>query len=258
MDTIRSIREQFALIYKQGLFIPDKSGQKVVEILGAQFIADEDTIFGAPNAKYIAREIAWYMSKSLSIDDMEPPIPLIWQSVASHAGKVNSNYGYLIFSSENHHQLLNCLRELRDNCWSRRAVMIYTRPSMWYEYSAQGMSDFICTNVVQYFIRSSPNDKTEELRLFAKVDMRSNDAWAGYRNDYAWQRYIFEHMHKELLKFYPNLLRGAIIWNCGSLHIYERNFDLIQHYIDTGEHSPHPEKLLFTRRRLVKEGIIGQ
>jgi thymidylate synthase len=242
---------------KSKSFVPDKTGQKTIEILGAQFVADDNTIFGAPNANYIRREIGWYMSRSLNINDMESPIPQIWQSVASDEGFVNSNYGYLLFDPKNESQLDNCIVELKQNPYSRRAVAIYTRPSIWKEYNYHGMSDFICTNTVQYFLRQSPNE-IDILRLFARVDMRSNDAWAGYRNDFAWQFYILNYMHSKLKDSFPKLKRGAIIWCCGSLHIYERNFDLVQHYIDTGDYAPHLEKLMVTRRRMVQEGVLKE
>jgi thymidylate synthase len=257
MDLLKDIREQFAQQFQLEQFVPDKSGQKVIEILGAQFLADDETIFGAPNKGYVAKEIAWYLSKSLNINHMDPPIPKIWLDIASPSGLINSNYGYLAFDSKNGNQIDNCILELRSNPWSRRAVAIYTRPSMWDDYNAHGMSDFICTNTVQYFIRESVNEP-DVLRLFARVDMRSNDAWAGYRNDYAWQRFVYDYMYSALRKIYPALKRAAVIWCCGSLHLYERNFDLVQHYIDTGDYIPHPKKLVLTRKRLVEEGKIRE
>lgn len=259
MDNLKDIRDTFAIMLKQGSFVPDKSGQRTIEILGAQFLADHETIFGTPNKGYITREIGWYMSRSLNVNDMEEPVPKIWKQVASPKGEINSNYGYLVFDPTNFSQLENCFNELRNNASSRRAIMIYTRPSMWIEFTRDGMSDFICTNTVQYFIRQSPSEgETNIVRLFAKVDMRSNDAWAGYRNDYAWQLFIFNHMYSALRKHYINLRRGAIIWNCGSLHVYERNFDLVRHYIDTGDYAPHPDALIITRAKLIKEGVIRQ
>lgn len=243
-------------MYAEKNFVPDKTGQNTIEVLGAQFIADGPTIFGIPNSKYIQKEIGWYMSRSLNIKDMDPPIPKMWTDIASDEGLVNSNYGFLVFDQANHNQYSNCFTELRTNKWSRRAVMIYTRPSIWNEYKHHGMSDFICTNTVQYFIRRGLGDNSD--RLFAKVDMRSNDAWSGYRNDYAWQMFVFNSLFNSLKKHYPDLLRGAIIWNCGSLHLYERNFDLVSHFIDTGEFAPHPQDLMETRNRLVKEGIIRE
>ena len=254
---MNDIREQFSQQYQLQQFVPDKTGQKTIEILGAQFLADEVTIFGQINTKYITKEIGWYMTRSLNVKEMEPPIPSMWHSVASEDGEVNSNYGYLVFDRGNCSQIDNCIMELLKNQWSRRAVIIYTRPSMWIEYDRKGMSDFICTNTVQYFIRQSPSEK-DNLRLFARVDMRSNDAWSGYRNDYAWQQFVFNYMHSSLRVRYTNLLRGAIVWCCGSLHLYERNFDLVEHYIRTGDYAPHPKELMVTRNRLIKEGVIRE
>jgi thymidylate synthase len=83
------------------------------------------------------------------------------------------------------------------------------------------MSDFICTDAVQYFIRDVPNSKFPVLH--AHVRMRSNDAWAGYRNDLAWQKFVLNELAKDL-----QVNVGDIIWSAGSFHVYERNF----HYLD--------------------------
>ena len=108
------------------------------------------------------------------------------------------------------------MRELTTNPNSRRAVMIYTRPSMWTDYNEDGMSDFMCTNAVQYMIRDE--------QLVAVVQMRSNDVVFGYNNDYAWQWYIANQLSDELkLKTWPK-----IIWHVGNLHVYERHFDKVK------------------------------
>jgi thymidylate synthase len=69
------------------------------------------------------------------------------------------------------------------------------------------------------------------------VQMRSNDAWAGYRNDYAWHQYVT----KELLKQYNDCIQdpsdsivlGQTVWQAGSLHVYSRQFYLIENYISS-------------------------
>ena len=93
---------------------------------------------------------------------------------------------------------------------------------------------FRSTNAVQYLVRNN--------KVHAIVQMRSNDAWAGYRNDYAWQRYVLEHVRAELARRGRDYKIGDIIWNVGSLHVYERQFYLIDHYIKTGELSITKEK----------------
>jgi thymidylate synthase len=92
------------------------------------------------------------------------------------------------------------------------------------EYNLNGMSDFICTNAVQYLIRDE--------ELHAVVQMRSNDAWAGYRNDYGWQLHVLQQLAKDL-----KIGTGKIHWNVGSLHLYQSQFYLLDHYIMTDEHA---------------------
>ncbi len=92
--------------------------------------------------------------------------------------------------------------------------MIYTRPQMWYDYNERGRSDFMCTNAVQYLVRNN--------KVHAIVQMRSNDAIFGYKNDRAWQQHVLNEVANEI--DYP---AGDIIWNAGSLHVYERHFHLV-------------------------------
>ena len=134
-------------------FVTDKTGVKTVEIMNASFIADEDAIIGTPNQDYIERELQWYKSMSLNVNDIPGGPPEIWKRVATTYGRINSNYGWCIYSKENGNQYENVLDELTRNPDTRRATMIYTRPSMHYDYNRDGMSDFMCTNAVQYLIR---------------------------------------------------------------------------------------------------------
>ena len=218
-------------------------GNSTIEITGASFIADSESIFGEVNWEYVAREEAWYNSKSLNVNDIPGGAPQIWKAVADSDGFINSNYGWTIYSHLNLHnafdlhprtvipmldsgevanQYNSAKRELQKNPESRRAIMIYTRPSMWLDYNKDGRSDFMCTNTVQYLIR--------EGMLEAVVQMRSNDAWAGYRNDRAWQQHVLEKLAKDL-----NIEAGKITWQVGSLHIYSRQFYLVDHFARSGE-----------------------
>jgi len=230
MQYIQDIRDLFVQKYNEKDFVIDKTGQNVIELIGENFIADDDTIFGIPNYDYIERELKWYMSMSLNVNDIQGKVPKIWKDVATPDGFINSNYGYLVFHKDNYNQFKCVYEELLNNPSSRRAQMIYTRPSIWEEYNKDGMSDFICTDAVQYFIRKN--------RLLVNVKMRAGDAWAGFRNDFAFQREV-QKMLFERLKHtkYPELQLGEIIWTVGSFHLYERQFYLIEHYIRTGEYN---------------------
>lgn len=216
MLKVEHIRDHFIEELKYGRFVTDKTGVKTIEMLGATFEANHPTIFGEVNDDYVERELAWYKSMSLSVNDIPGKTPAIWQQVADENGYINSNYGWAIWHEDNFSQYANVLKELRTNPNSRRAVMIYTRPTMWYDYNFNGMSDFMCTNAVQYMIRDD--------QLVAVVQMRSNDVVFGYRNDYAWQLHVANQLSDELgLKTWPK-----IIWHVGNLHVYERHFDKVK------------------------------
>ena len=229
-DTVESVRNDFALRYRMGQFVTDKAGGQVLEIINASFIADEALIFGAVNEDYVQRELQWYNSQSLNVNDIPGGPPAIWKQVADADGLINSNYGWCIFSEANGYQFKHVTEELAKNPDSRRALMIYTRPTMWKDYNHNGRSDFMCTNDVQYILRDN--------QINAIVQMRSNDAWAGYRNDYAWQKWVLEQVvgtvNMMAKKQYET---GTIYWNVGSLHVYDRQFYLVDHYIQSGETS---------------------
>jgi thymidylate synthase len=223
---IQSIRDYFVEQYKAQKFVVDKTGVSTLELVGASFCADEGSIFGDVNDDYIERELEWYLSQSLYVKDIPGTVPKIWQDVSSRDGKINSNYGYLVFNSENYAQYENVLMELTRSPNSRRAVMIYTRPSMHSNWCVDGMSDFICTNAVQYMIRNG--------MLEVVVQMRSNDVVYGYRNDYAWQKYVQDKLVYDYncgTKKADKIVAGKITWQVGSLHVYERHYSLVEKYI---------------------------
>tara|TARA_R110001606_G_scaffold95363_4_gene211048 strand:+ start:2463 stop:3209 length:747 start_codon:yes stop_codon:yes gene_type:complete len=224
MQEVKHIRELFVDLYVNKEFVTDKTGVKTLELVGSSFIADETAIFGKPNQEYIDREIAWYNSQSLNVNDIPGETPAIWQMISSKDGMINSNYGYLVFSEENGNQYRKVLQQLLCDSNSRRAVMIYQRPSMHEDFNDNEMSDFICTNGVQYVIR--------ENKVHAVVQMRSNDVVFGYRNDYAWQKYVLDKLIVDLNTLGDAQYRaGDITWQVGSLHVYERHFNFIEKYI---------------------------
>ena len=173
---VKHIRQHFRDELKKEIFTIDKTGQKTIEMIGASFIADESAIFGTPNREYIDAEIDWYNGRSTNINEIfgitKAP-PQAWQYSANKFGEINSNYGHLIFSEKFHNQYLHVVEELINNPDSRRAAMIYNRPSIWLEYNEDGKNDFICTNAVTYYIRNR--------RLDSVVQMRSNDVVYGYK-----------------------------------------------------------------------------
>jgi len=202
-------------------FVIDKSGSRMIELRGESFMCTEPSIFGLVNQDYVQRELEWYVSQSLNVNTIPGGPPAIWKQVATASGWVNSNYGWCVWSVDNGEQYSRVRDELRANPYSRRAVMIYNRPSMHLDYSRDGMSDFMCTNAVQYMVR--------EGALSAYVQMRSNDAVFGYKNDYAWQKYVLGMLAADL-----GISAGQVYWNAGSLHVYERHFYLVDYFNQDG------------------------
>jgi thymidylate synthase len=220
---VRDIRRHFRDELRQERFTTDKTGAKTIELIGASFIADEEAIFGTPNEEYINKEILWYNSMSNNINDInkESEPPAAWKYAANEHGEINSNYGLLTMSHQYYDQLGHVADELSTNPDSRRACMIYNRPSIWTEYDKNGMSDFICTNAVSYMIRDD--------KLLSVVQMRSNDVVYGYKNDYAWQKWMQEEVCTLVNMDRDTLLKsGDIYWQVQNLHVYEKHFNLVK------------------------------
>lgn len=216
---VKDIRDLFKVAYNQKEFTIDRTGAKTIEIIGATFIADEDHIIREPSYEYIERELEWYKTMSLFVEDIPGTVPAIWKQIASEDGKINSNYGWCIYSSDNGQQYDNVLAELKSNPDSRRATMIYNRPSMHTDFEKNGMNDFMCTFANSFFIRDG--------ELHSHYIMRSNDSVFGYNNDYAWAKYVQKELAHDL-----GIEVGSLIWTASNLHVYERHFDLIQAMTD--------------------------
>jgi len=223
LNRVEHVRSYFVEQLHEQNFTIDKTGAKTIELIGASFIANEPSIFGVPAQKYINREIDWYLKQSTNINDIygedrEPPEA--WKYAANEHGEINSNYGHLIFSEKYHKQYHHVMEELRTNPDGRRATMVYNRPSIWTEYNENGKSDFICTNAVSYYIRDN--------KLHCVVQMRSNDVVFGYKNDYAWQKYILDLLAYDVSSNDRQIYAGDIMWQVQNLHVYERHFDLVK------------------------------
>ena len=229
-NIVSDVRNQFSLLLREQQFtsinreasMTSLMGNKTIEIIGANFDADDVSIFGKVNESYVKRESEWYHSMSRNVNDFPGGAPEVWKAIAAKDGTINSNYGFCVWSGDNYKQYNKVLCELRKNPESRRAVMIYTRPTMWFDYNHNGRSDFMCTNVVQYVIRNGS--------VHCVVQMRSNDSVIGYKNDRAWQEEVLQKVADAL-----NLPMGKIHWQVGSLHVYQRDFYLVDHYDRTGE-----------------------
>lgn len=222
MQTINDIRKKLIQKYAEKDFVIDKTGVKTIELIGESFLVEEDWIIRKPNYDYIQREIEWYESQSLYVEDIPGNTPQIWKDVSSRHGRINSNYGYLIFSEQNGNQYMNVLTELLRNPNSRRATMIYNRPSMHQDYREDEMNDFVCTYANTFLIRDG--------KLHSHYVMRSSDCVFGVNNDFAWAKYVQQKLAGEL-----KVEVGDLIWTASSLHVYERHFKFIEELMEVSK-----------------------
>jgi len=228
MDNTTDIKNELIRKYKAGEFRLLYNGTvKTVEIQNAHFVCDKDWIIREPNYEYAQREIEWYKSQSLYVEDIPGKTPKIWEDCADVEGKINSNYGWCIWSNENGNQYKSCLRTLVKDPHSRQAVMLYTRPSMQKDANENGKHDFMCTYSVQCFLNDLGCNQGYLLKYI--VYMRSSDAVFGYDNDILWHKYVQEQLANDL-KDKLNCVVNCepIEWNAGSLHVYERHFKFLE------------------------------
>ena len=235
MMTTEDIKAELIQKYKNNDFRILYNGTvKTVEIQNAHFICDKDWIIREPNYEYANREIEWYKSQSLFVEDIPGKTPAIWEQSADKDGKINSNYGWCIWSNENGNQYRCCLNTLVKDPYSRQAVMLYTRPSMQKDANENGRHDFMCTYSVQCFLNDKVDDSIPgqlipyyELKYI--VYMRSNDVVYGFTSDYQWHKYVQTKLAEDLSKkLNCTVIPEQIEWNAGSLHVYERHFKYLE------------------------------
>lgn len=218
------IAQELKELYKNKVFREGKYG-KTVEIQNAHFLADKDWIIREPNYDYAKREIQWYESQSLYVKDIPGNTPKIWEMCADKDGKINSNYGWCIWSDENKNQFDHCVKRLLDDQHTREACMIYTRPSMQTDCNENGMHDFMCTYATQVFLNPTSEFGYD---LDYTVFMRSCDSVYGYCNDFLWAQHVRDKLVSDLNKSGLTVFPGKIIWNAGSLHVYKRHFKFLE------------------------------
>ena len=170
--------------------------------------------------EYIKKELEWYHSQSLDAKCIGQHAK-IWLKCCDENHKINSNYGFLMFSAQNGYQFKNVIKELTKDSTSRRAVAYYANPFIHYT----GGKDYICTIAVQYLLRNS--------RVDAIVYMRSNDIIYGLIGaDLYWQNEVLRLVCDLLtLHYQRTIYPGDIHWMAGSLHIYERHLDKLEKFV---------------------------
>lgn len=221
---------------------PNENGTK--ELLHSVFVADKNYIVREPKEPYQTNELEWFISQSRNVQDLKSFagfIPKIWKDIKNENNIINSNYGWCCLSEENGSQFVNAMKHLEKDKNSRRAIMIYNRPSMhtdwcsyrsipktttkiwkkWHHLSPNQYKmirgDFMCCQNNHFIIRDN--------KLIMTVHMRSLDAVYGYNADYIWFDWIFNKAIQYLKKTYEDLERGEMVIYADSVHVYEKHYE---------------------------------
>lgn len=194
---------------------------------------------------YTAKEVELYDSCSNSAEDFGKASKF-WLQLANPDGTVNSAYGHLIWAKKSHGSdfetetycvqpprhpgdgSLHHVRPVRRTPWewarqsliddkdSRQAILRFSLP----EHQWKGNKDQTCTMHGNFLIR---NDE-----LHFSVVMRSNDLTLGLVYDMPWFMGLMDRMIEELKPYYPDLKKGHYTHTVHSLHIYERNEEMVK------------------------------
>lgn len=205
---------------------------------------------------YTAKEVALYDSCSNSAEDFGKASKF-WLSLANPDGTVNSAYGHLIWAKKSHGSdfeteyvehphwemfdengqqvpllegegSVKVARPVRRTPWewakqsliqdkdTRQAILRFSLP----EHQWIGNKDQTCTMHGNFLIRDD--------KLHLSVVMRSNDLTLGLVYDLPWFCGLMDKMVEELKGTYTNLTKGHYTHTVHSLHIYERNEEMVK------------------------------
>jgi thymidylate synthase len=231
-------------------------GSKQRELLFQQFeIIDPTELMIYSKARkfsstYAIAEWLWYLSKNPAVNNIGK-LAKIWEQIQDEDGEVESNYGVYLSS-----QWDWAIDELLGDNDTRRATIVINQP----HHKGKNKLDYPCTQYLQFFIRNNS--------LHLGVAMRSNDIIFGFCNDVFTFALFQQLMLNELNDRGAGISLGSYHHHAGSLHLYERHFDMAAKVL-TEESASRPqtprqfelkagwtwEKMLEERKSLPKEDM---
>jgi len=255
MNTYRTIHEAYlgslADVYNNPEYRSAPRGQAIREKLDYTFkvtepvaepIVTKDLERNKVIESYTHKEVELYNSCSNKVEDFAKASKF-WEKLANPDGTVNSAYGYLIWENKSHghpafeddlnggkysQNLAKASEVYRRTPWewakqsliqdkdSRQAIIRFSLPThQWF-----GNKDQTCTMHGNFLIR--------ENKLHLSVVMRSNDLVLGLSYDLPWFVSLMDRMVAELKEHYPELTKGTYTHTVHSLHIYDRNEEMVR------------------------------
>jgi thymidylate synthase len=200
----------------------ESRGSNQKEVLFRSFSLDDptDLQIAFPSRKfnvvYAITEWLWYLSKDSRVHNIGK-LAKIWDMIKSSGGTVESNYGIYLFDNipTKPSQWQWVINELTNDRDSRRATIPINEP----HHKFMNNLDIPCTQYIQFFIRDN--------KLHLGVSMRSNDIIFGLCNDIFTFCLFHQLMLNELRHAgYSQLQLGKYYHHAGSLHLYERHYEM--------------------------------
>jgi len=238
LNSKKIIEEVMIPLYDK--ILQNKEVNGTVELIGKSIILDpaqSELAYGELrpfNHKYAKQEEDWYESLDRCIKGHEGiENNKTWSSIASKNGMVNSNYGYLVYAkrtggeSQYNFALESLIDSYKDGNSGRQSVIYYAGPDMhliWND-NINAKHDFTCTFNTQHFIRDN--------KLIYIVNQRSADLIFGVTYDFHHHCRVYQSLIKDLKNNGIDIENGYIQMNFGSLHVYERHFNLIKNIVET-------------------------
>lgn len=223
----------------RGTLIHEKIGTQIsLHNPRARLLANEPR---ATNYGFAVGEFLWYWQGREDLEMMQYYNKRM-KSFSKDGKTLNSAYGKRLRAShvqlplgyfdgyfgEPQTQWEICKRTLNEDADSRRAVLHVNRPNDQRLAVDIGSPDVPCTLSLQFFIRDS--------KLHLIVTMRSNDVIWGLTYDLFSFTLLQECMLLDLKRTYPERFKdlelGKYIHTAGSMHLYDRHFELAGQIFD--------------------------
>lgn len=211
-------------LYENPQYVCSPRDQKIKEILNVGLEIDNPmsglykNFVRGSQYKYIAAELVFYFAGRNDLEYIQK-YAKFWNSIANPDGTVNSAYGHLLFNKKNEHGLTQwewAYESLKKDKDTRQALMHFNLP----EHQHYANKDFVCTLNGIFHIRENKLDFT--------LMMRSNDVILGLPTDVAFFTVLHQQMFTLLKKVYPELELGKYTHYVNSMHLYERNFKIVE------------------------------
>jgi thymidylate synthase len=195
---------------------------------------------------YTCKEVDLYNSCTNLAEDFGKASKF-WLQLQNPDGTVNSAYGHLIWAKKSHGSPFEVEYEehphfdqtkgagrvvfakpkmrtpwewakesLINDKDTRQAILRFSLP----EHQWVGNKDQTCTMHGNFLIRDD--------KLHLSVVMRSNDLVLGLVYDLPWFCSLIDRMVEELKPYYPSLTKGFYTHTVHSLHIYEKNEEMVK------------------------------